>query len=47
MHKPSGSGHGGLVHPPPTSEVGGSNPKPYLGKMVVSYQWLPVYSTES
>ena len=27
------------------SEVGGSNPKPYVGKMVVSYRWSAVYST--
>ena len=31
----------------PTSEVGGSNPEPYVGKMVVSYRWSVVYSTES
>ena len=31
----------------PTSEVGGSNPRPYVGKLVVSYRWLAVYSTES
>ena len=31
-------GNGGAVvtHSPPTSEVGSSNPKPYVGKMVVS-----------
>ena len=23
----------------PTPEVDGSNPEPYVGKMVVSYQW--------
>ena len=41
-------GHGGAVvtHSPPTSEVGGSNPELYVGKMVVSYQWSAVYSTE-
>ena len=41
-------GHSGAVvtHSPPTSEAGGSNPKPYVGKMVVSYKWLAVYSTE-
>ena len=40
-------GHGGtlVTHSPPTSEVGGSNPEPYVGKMVVSYQWSAVYST--
>ena len=27
-------------------EVGGSNPIPHGGKMVVSYRWSAVYSTE-
>ena len=37
-------GHGGAVvtHSPPTSEVGGSHPGPYVGKLVVAYQWLVV-----
>ena len=41
-------GHGGAVvtHSPPTSEVGDSNPEPYVAKLVVVYQWLAVYSTE-
>ena len=32
-------GHGGEVvtHSPPTSEVSGSNPRPYVGKLVVAY----------
>ena len=32
-------GHGGAVvtHSPPTSEVWGSNPGPYVGKLVVAY----------
>ena len=32
-------GHGGAVvtHLTPTCEVGGSNPEPYVGKLVVSY----------
>ena len=30
----------------PTSEVGGSNPGHYVGKLVVAYKWLAVYSTE-
>ena len=34
------------THWPPTSEVGGSNPELYVGKVIVSYQWSPVYSTE-
>ena len=39
-------GHGGTVvtHSPPTSEVGGSNPN--VGKLVVTYRWSAVYSTE-
>ena len=34
-------GYSGTVvtHSPPTSEVGGSNTKPYVGKLVVAYQW--------
>ena len=41
-------GHGDAVvtHSPLTSEVGSSNPEPYKVKMVVSYRWLSVYSTE-
>ena len=41
-------GHGGTVaiHSPSTSEVGGSNPGPYVGQQVVAYQWSAVYSTE-
>ena len=41
-------GHDGTVvtHSPPTSEVRGSNPGPYVGKLVVAYQWWAVYSTE-
>ena len=27
------------------SEVLSSNPGPYLGKLIVAYQWLAVYST--
>ena len=30
----------------PTSEVGGSNLGPYVGKLVVAYRWSAVYSTE-
>ena len=42
-------GHGGAVvtYLPPTSEVDGSYPGPYVGKLVVAYRWSPVYSTES
>ena len=36
-----------VTHSPPTAEVGGSNPVPYMGKLVVSYRWSAVYSTES
>ena len=41
-------GHGGAVvtHLPPTSEVGSSNPKPYVRKLVVAYQRSAVYGTE-
>ena len=41
-------GHGDAVvtHSPPTSEVGGSNPESYVGKLVVAYQWSAVYSRE-
>ena len=41
-------GHGGtlVTHSPPTSEVSSSNPKPYVGKMIVSHRWSAVYSTE-
>ena len=41
--------HGGTVvtYLPPTSEVGISNRRPYVGKLVVAYLWLPVYSTEN
>ena len=35
--------HTGL---PPRSEVSGSSPGPYVGKLVVAYQWSAVYSTE-
>ena len=33
------AGNGGAVvtYLPPTSEVGGSNPGPYVGKLVVAY----------
>ena len=41
--------HGGAVvtHSPPTSEVGGSNPEPYVRKLVVAYRWSAVYSAEA
>ena len=29
-----------------TSAVGGPNPRPYVGKLVITYRWLAVYSTE-
>ena len=31
---------------PPTSEVGGSNPGPYVGKLIIAYRWSAVYYTE-
>ena len=36
-----------VTHLPSTCEVGGSNPRPYMGKMVVSYHLSVVYSTEN
>ena len=40
--------HGGAVvtHSLPNSEDGGSNPRPYVGRLGVAYQWSAVYSTE-
>ena len=35
-----------VAHSHPTSEVGSSNPRPYVGKLVIAYQCLAVYSTE-
>ena len=34
-----------VTHSPPNSEVGGSKPGPYVGKVVVVYRWSAVYST--
>ena len=34
-----------VTHLPPTSKVNGSNPRPYVGKLVVAYRWSAVYST--
>ena len=34
------------MHLSPNSEVGGSNPRPYVRKLVVAYRWSAVYSTE-
>ena len=42
----SHGGHGVVIHSPPTSGVHGSNPEPYVGKLVVAYRWSAVYSTE-
>ena len=41
-------GHGGVVvtHLPPTCEDSGSNPIPYVGKLIVAYRRSAVYSTE-
>ena len=43
-----GEGHGGtvLTHLPPTSEVSGSNSRPYVGKLLFLYRWSAVYSIE-
>ena len=40
--------HGGAVvtHSPPTSDVGGANPGPHVGKLIVAYRWSAVNSTE-
>ena len=40
--------HGGAVvtHSPPSSEVGGLNPVPYMGKFIVAHRWSAFYSTE-
>ena len=35
-----------VTHSSPTSEVGGSNPGLYMGKLVVAYRWSAVSSTE-
>ena len=43
--KPSGWDSGTVgTHLPPTSEVGGSNYGPHVGKFLVSYQLSTVYS---
>ena len=41
-------GHGSAVvkHWPHTSEVSGSNPRPFVKKLVVPYRWLAVDSSE-
>ena len=51
MYAPFGNvlqSHGGavVIHSPPTFEVCGSNPGLLLGKLVVAYRWLTVYSKE-
>ena len=35
-----------VTHSSPTFEVCNSNPKPYVGNLVVAYQWSTVNSTE-
>ena len=35
-----------VTHSSSTCEVGGSNPEPYVGKLVVACPWSAVYSTE-
>ena len=35
-----------VTHSSPTSEADCSNRGPYVGKLVVAYQWPTVYSTE-
>ena len=43
-----GGGYGDAVvtHSPPTSELGGLKPRPYVRKLVVAYRLSAVYSTE-
>ena len=36
----------GNTHSHPSSEVGGSNARPNVGKLVVAFLWSAVYSTE-
>ena len=38
-------GGGARWHSEVTCEVSGSNPRPYVGKLVVSYRWYAAYST--
>ena len=43
-----GGGGGTVVkQSSPTYEVSISNPEPYVGELVVSYQWSAVYGTEA
>ena len=35
-----------VIHSRPNSEVSGSNPGPYKGKLLVAYRWSAIYSTE-
>ena len=35
-----------VTHLAPMFEVGGTNPGPDVGKLVVAYRWSTVYSTE-
>ena len=35
-----------VIHSPPTSEVGGSNPGPYLRKLVFACRWSSVQYPE-
>ena len=46
VHENNGNGGSVIIHSPPVSEVGSSNPGPYVGKVVVAYQWPGVYSKE-
>ena len=45
-HKTRGQLATMVRHLPPTPEVGGSDPGPYVGKLVVAYLSLAVHSTE-
>ena len=35
-----------IIHSTPTSEVRGSNPAPYVEKMIDALRWSSVYSTK-
>ena len=46
-HKKWGLGGVWVTHSPPISEVSGSDPGPYVGKLVVAYRCAAVYTSES
>ena len=46
QNQPVGGLGGTVLTLSSTSEVGGSNPEPYVGKLVAAYRWLAVNSKE-